>query len=328
MFNQKLISICIPTYNNHKFISETLDSIYANDTNDVEIIIFDSSESIKTKNIVLKYLLNNNIHYYRGVKGGIDNDLIKNLSYANGKYCWLLSSDDVLKKNAISYLISYLRKYNPDVVLFNRIICDINLRPRLLSKPWLKTLSMFKIFNFYNLNNFNNYLKKCNSIGGIFSYMSTLIIKKNKWDKVNSSIFIGSNYAHAYRILSILFKMNSKLLYLNKKLVYFRGDNDSFKDNGYLNRIKIDFLGYDKIINYFITKKEIINSFYKLMQREHKFYYLLRLRDEVNSNEWLEFKNTLIKFNYPYYQIWIINFLGNRKLLIKILRAIKKKLNF
>ena len=58
MNKQPIVSICIPTLNRGDFISETLDSITSQITNDIEIIILDGGSTDNTKEVV-QYYLNN-----------------------------------------------------------------------------------------------------------------------------------------------------------------------------------------------------------------------------------------------------------------------------
>ena len=156
--------------------------------------------------------------------------------------------------------------------------------------------------------------------------MSCIIVKKKLYKQVSiKKNFIGTNYLHVQKILDILFDNKSSLKYLKDYLVFFRGDNDSFKKDGYLNRIIMDFYGYQLFfIRYFANNKSS-NLFLKLMRKEHKFYFLIRVGEYLRSkNEWTNLKNYLKFFKYNLLQIYFIKILGKSILLILILRRMKK----
>lgn len=326
------LSICIPTYNFDKYIYQCIKSIINQDSKsiDFEIVIGDSSSNNKTKKIIQKLKKNNNNIVYKKFKhkSGIDIDLEKTSKICRGKYIFFLSSDDLLTKGALNKIIN-LTKSNNTVYLFNRIICDKNLKEK--KRPlWISKKLDKKIFKFNIRENLKEYISNSYSIGSLFSYMSCIVVKNKAYRK--SKIidnFIGTNYLHVQKILSLLFKSNHTLQYWNNHLVFFRGDNDSFKKDGYLNRIIIDFYGYKLFFNKFFNKSFISKDFLKLIRREHKYYYLIRIGEYIeNKKQWLKIKNYLNFYEYNIFQILIIKYLGSSKLVILVLRKLKKILNF
>jgi abequosyltransferase len=81
-----LLSICIPTYNRARCLAALLDSIHAQKTDEVEIIVSDKASTDDTRAIVKKYP---DIIYGRSVKNlGFDANVLRAVSLASGKYCW------------------------------------------------------------------------------------------------------------------------------------------------------------------------------------------------------------------------------------------------
>ena len=121
------LSLCMPTYNFGSFIAETLESILPQLRPDIEIVIVDGASVDNTPEIVAKYQqLAPNICYHRlPRKGGIDHDMKLSIELARGKYCWLFSSDDVLKEGALEEMLSKIRE-DIDVYLcgFDFPVCD------------------------------------------------------------------------------------------------------------------------------------------------------------------------------------------------------------
>lgn len=329
---QKLISFCIPTLDNHKYISQTLSSIFNHSKiDDIEIIIGDSSKGNKTKDIIDNFKLKfSNITYIKiKQRKGFDLDFEKTISYSSAKFCWFLSSDDTLVPGAIDLIRKELIK-DKEVYLFNRLICNLDLKIIKKSSRWIVSKKSRNFF-YSNKKDCLEYIKLGNSIGCLFSYMSSIIVKKKEWDKVPSSSYFfkkkifPKGYMHSVKIIYLLFKKNFCLRYIAKDLIYFRGDNDSFKKEGYFNRINIDFDGYRVVNEFFFKKNKLKLALKDLMRKEHKFYYLLRYRSECfDMNDRKKLLENLKYYNYPNWQIYFIDFFGKSKLFVTLLRYIRK----
>ena len=329
--NKIKLSFCITTFNNEEFISATLRSILSQFDKDIEIVIGDSSSSNKIEIITKEFSKKfQNIVYKRLNDEGFGIDLSKTISLARGEYCWLFSSDDCIKDGAIDHIKGLIELSNPSVLLCNRTICSKDLVPIKNSPNWLLGDKNTKKFDFNNVVDLNNYITKSQSIGSLFSYMSTVIFKKDKWDKIPmKKPYMRSPYQHVWRVFQILKEKKSSFYYTDKQLVLFRGDNDSFRGKGYPARIYLDFDGYSDIINHYFKSKAVRNNFKKLMQREHPFYSsLIRVRSELKSKkDWEKFEEKLIYYNYPSIQIYFINFIGSSKFAVLFLRKLKKMID-
>ena len=327
-----LLSICIPTYNYEKYISDCLNSIYNQniETSKYEVVIGDSSTNKKTTKIVKEFKKKRKNIIYKKFpkKEGINIDLEKTIKMCSGKYILFFSSDDGLKPKALEEIIKNL-SYKNSIYLFNRIICDIDLKEKKKSN-WLSSNIDDSVFNLKKKKSLLKYLDNSKSIGAVFSYMSCIIVNRKLY--INTKIdqnFIGTIYLHVQKIIDILFKDNNSLKYLSNHLVYFRGDNDSFKKNGYINRILSDFTCYKLLHNKFFSEEEVSDSFLKIMRNEHKFYYLIRVGEYFkNNDEWLKFKYYLKYYKYNLFQIYTIKIFGKSKLLIYFLRYLKKLFKF
>jgi abequosyltransferase len=325
------LSFCITTFNNEEFISATLKSIVSQLESDIEIIIGDSSTNNTTEIITKEFSKKfKNIIYKKLNNEGFGIDLSKTISLARGEYCWLFSSDDCIKNGAIDHVKSIIDLSNPSVLLCNRTICSKDLVPIKNSPNWLLGDKNTKKIDFNNIVGLNNYITKSQSIGSLFSYMSTVIFKKDKWDKIPmKKPYMKSPYQHVWRVFQILKEKKSSFYYTDKQLVLFRGDNDSFRGKGYPARIYLDFDGYRDIINHYFKSKAVRNNFKKLMQREHPFYSsLIRVRSELKFNkDWKRFEKKLIYYGYHPLQIHFINFFGSNKFIVIFLRKLKRFLN-
>src|SRR5436189_130716 len=101
------LSICIPTYNFGKFIGQTLDSILPQVCSGVEVIVLDGGSIDDTADIVSirrrEYPMLT--YHHQDFRGGIDRDIEKVVSLAQGQYCWLFSADDIMLPGAVDKIL-------------------------------------------------------------------------------------------------------------------------------------------------------------------------------------------------------------------------------
>jgi abequosyltransferase len=95
------LSVCISTINRSDFIRETLESIVPQLTNDVELVIVDSSSDSATEEIVRSFEGKGNVVYLRS-KLSFGEAYSKAVEIARGEYCWLFADDDLLKPGAVA----------------------------------------------------------------------------------------------------------------------------------------------------------------------------------------------------------------------------------
>ncbi len=90
-----LISVCVPTYNNAKYIAKTLHSICNQSYGKIEIIICDNASTDETERIV-KSIKDKRIHYYRSLENiGAAENFNKCIQLSGGQLISVYHSDDV-----------------------------------------------------------------------------------------------------------------------------------------------------------------------------------------------------------------------------------------
>lgn len=132
-----MISVCIATYNGAQYISEQLESILVQLTDDDEIVISDDSSMDSTLEIVasfhdsrIKIFPNNKFH---SPVFNFENALKK----ASGDYIYLCDQDDVWEPDKVNLMLSYLENY--DLVVSDCYVTDENLR--VITDSFYKLLS-------------------------------------------------------------------------------------------------------------------------------------------------------------------------------------------
>ncbi|MFL1705685.1 glycosyltransferase family 2 protein [Campylobacter sp. MOP7] len=326
------VSICIPTYNRDKFLDELIASINDNlidiDNFNIEIVISDNCSIDNTNNIVAKWkqIIPCKITYIVNDKNlGPDLNYLKAVNMANGKYCWLVGSDDLLKPNAIKELFQILFSNNGvDIFLFNRTACDLNMNI-IEETKWLNVKNACKEFDLTISEHFIDYCNRAKYLGAFFSYLSSIIIKKEIWDKVSfDNAFNNTGYSHVYYILTMITRFNSKLLFLNKSLILFRSGNDYFSKDGFYRRVMLDFRGYIQL-----SKLIQINNrrlFLSVLKKEHGYLRVLKLFSQnLSEQEHEELYCILKEIGYNPCLLNVINMIANKKLVFFLLK-IKKML--
>ena len=296
--NNIQLSICIPTYNREKYLKELLDCILnqLKDIEDdvVEICVSDNSSTDNTQSMILEYQQKyNNITYFRWDKNmGADMNYLKVVEIAHGKYCWFFGSDDLMADGAIKKMLEEIKE-KCDIYLCNRYECDINMNVFGKTDFFYKNIPS-KIFKFSDTVSRIKYLKCVKGLGGVFSYLSAIVFKKEQWDSIKyDTSFTGTAYAHSYILLSIINKNNTTFKISDEYLVMNRNENDSFLINGYVNRIKLDFDGYKKLFTVVFKDNKKIADYYKvILKYQYSYYILSSIYEKFNIDD----KKILLSF--------------------------------
>lgn len=108
--NDKLISVITPTYNCAEFISRTIESVQAQTYQNWEMIIVDDRSKDNTKEIVEKYMKDDNrIKYHLlEVNSGAAVARTTAMQMANGSYMAFLDSDDIWLPDKLEKQIKWM----------------------------------------------------------------------------------------------------------------------------------------------------------------------------------------------------------------------------
>ncbi|WP_084677720.1 glycosyltransferase family 2 protein [Thermodesulfatator atlanticus] len=280
-----LLSICIPTYNRGNFLNETIESVVLQITDDikdkVELCISDNASTDNTDEIIEKWKKKSPIHivYHKNEENlGPDRNYLKVIEIANGKYCWLLGSDDKLKEGSIERILNELKE-ECDIYLCNRIDCDFNMRPVRVSY-FLDRKVNDKVFDFLNKEDFKFYLKNARLLESFFTYLSSVIFLKDKWDKVLlDSRFIGTGYPHVFKLMSFFYlDSNFKVKYIKEPLVFFRSGNDSFLEGrGVVGRFLLDLNAWEMLADNFLKEEDYRKLFLRVFLSHYRWMNILKI---------------------------------------------------
>jgi O-antigen biosynthesis alpha-1,3-abequosyltransferase len=250
------LSICIPTYNFGEFIGETLESILAQLVEGVEVVILDGGSTDHTPAIVGAFQDRcSALRYYRrDERGGIDRDMARTVDLARGEYCWLFSSDDLMKPGAIPRVLEQIES-GLDVYLCGLTICTCDMRPlkdhRILDVPSGMT------FDLGREDDRRMYFEHAQTTTAFFSFLGSVIFKKARWDDIAlDEDFTGSCWAHVARIFRMI-PSGLRIKYLAPPYLWKRADNDSFMEDGLIRRFAITIDGYHRLASTFFEQDSL-----------------------------------------------------------------------
>ncbi len=183
------LSICITTFKRGPFIGETLDSILAQIGAGVELLVVDGASPDNTPEVMAEYVARHpEIRYFREQENsGIDGDYDKAVGYALGKYCWLMTDDDLLNEGAVATVLKVLEE-DPDLVVVNSELKTVDM-------------SMVLAGNMLGLAGQDRYepQEAERAFGDVAKYMSFIggvVIKRSVWLNRDRATYYGSLFIH------------------------------------------------------------------------------------------------------------------------------------
>lgn len=140
-----LVSVIIPTYNRGYIISKTIESVFAQSYNQLELIIVDDGSTDDTQAIIGKY--GDKIRYIYQENAGLAVARNAGLSAAEGEFIAFLDSDDIWFPWKLTVQVSIM-KICPEMVLVCSDMKAINDKNEVVSEGYLSTMySVYKRIN-------------------------------------------------------------------------------------------------------------------------------------------------------------------------------------
>jgi len=184
-----MLSICITTFKRGPFIEETLESILPQIREGVELLVVDGASPDNTQQVMTEYVARHpSIRYYREKENsGVDGDYDKAVGYALGKYCWLMTDDDLLNEGAVESVLKVLED-DPDLVVVNSELKTVDMSV-LLSGSMLDLAGQEK----YEPREAEQAFV---DVAGYMSFIGGVVVKRSVWlDRVRATYY-GSLFIH------------------------------------------------------------------------------------------------------------------------------------
>jgi glycosyltransferase involved in cell wall biosynthesis len=201
MRNQKLISICIPTYNREKDLEEALKSVLRQIGPDVEVVVSDNCSADGTREMVERYQQEHPTLRYSVNESnlGFDRNMHRCVKLAEGEYVWFFGSDDLLKPGGVDAVRQALQD-RPAMVYLNHEVFNESSGKVLVKNMlrWTKDRT-FRSANAYIA-----------LIGSDVYFMTALILRRDLCLQVEDvEATYGTGWVHLHMVLWILAHGNS-----------------------------------------------------------------------------------------------------------------------
>lgn len=319
-----LLSICIPTFNRAHFLPETLESLACQWGEDLELTVADNASTDDTQAVVERFRPRlGAVRTYRWeTNQGADRNYLQCVALATGRYALILGSDDALVPGALDRLRAELLR-EPALLLFNRQTCDRTLRPLRVEHFLEIGGADRRTFDLGAPGVREAYLRSGRSLCAGFSYLSSVVFEKARWDAVDTDpAFLGSAYIHTQKLLGVFCQQDARLTYLDEALVRCRLGFDSFRDQGLAHRALLDLDGYAAFARTYFEPQEpgCAEALRGLVAGEYPFGRMLRLHGVARQEpRWPEVLEKLREiYDYPAWKLGLATLLGRSRSLVEL----------
>lgn len=278
----KLVSICIPTFNGAQFIAEAMDSAINQTYPNLEIIVSDDKSKDDTLKIIEAYrdITNIPIHIYHHKPNGIGANWNNCIQKAKGEYIKFLFQDDILKPNCIEKMVDVLENDQEIMLVGSKrnILVEENFKSE-KTRLWVEKYGDLqdslklkytdgKCIIDKNILKLDNYFEEpLNKIGE----PTVILFRKDIIYEIGfyrEDLFQILDFEFCNRVL-----MKYKIAILDKKLVKFRLHSNQATNFNSINSSS-DFLKYEDLIynKYFYLLNKGMQ--WKLLKKNN---YLIKL---------------------------------------------------
>lgn len=313
------VSVIIPVYNVENYLEECLDSIINQSLVDIEIICINDGSTDKSLEILNNYLKKDNrIQIINQENQGHAVATNNGIELANGKYLFLMDSDDILELTALEEAYNKAEDNNVDFVIFQAINYYMDIDKLVKSEQYsMNALADYVGDNVFNYKNIKDYIFKITVTPWSKLYNREFIINsKAKFPQgliFDDNVFFFDILFSAERICFLrkhLFKRrwysSSSTTYGGVKFIdYIRISNliwDVFKKHDVFDEFKKDL---------YAKKTSTVYYWYKKINKEFKQEYFNEMKndylklannddfiDNLNKNNKLIFESVLNSNNY------------------------------
>lgn len=303
MVEQKVISICIPTYNRGKLLGETMkniceeyESLPQYYKNKVELCISDNASVDNTSDLVKSFAKKSSIDIKFNVNPqniGLDRNFLKAVDLASGQYIWFLGSDDKIRIGGLRFVMEFLIiNKEIDILVMNSLEMGGNNNvPTLLIAEQLNERILYYKGHFESALNVIEFL----------GYMSILCFRKTLWNGIDKyEQFVGTQYIHVFKLLSMIRDGAKVANILEPRIILYRANNDSvLKEHGLMKRMVFTLESFYIIPSAVFGRNTKEHKKLSLRIIKHDFPSLYLAISSIRMN--IRDRGTLIKNFLKYY---------------------------
>src|SRR5437773_2348908 len=106
--SRPLVSVIVPSFNQGKYIRETIDSILAQDYRPLEVLVIDGASTDETLDVLRSYADRPELRWWSERDAGVVDAVNKGLARASGEIVAIQSSDDLYVPGAVAAAVEAL----------------------------------------------------------------------------------------------------------------------------------------------------------------------------------------------------------------------------
>ncbi len=141
VMSHPLVSIIVPSFNQGRFIAQTLDSILSQDYRPLEVLVVDGASTDETVDVLHRYDHVPEVRWISEADSGVVEAVNKGLAMAHGTYAAIQSSDDYYLPGAISVAVAALAA-NPELSFVFGDILKVDVNGQELSRTSLRAFNL------------------------------------------------------------------------------------------------------------------------------------------------------------------------------------------
>lgn len=279
----ELLSICIPTYNRGKMLTDTLNTLLPQiKPYRIPIFISDNASSDNTIKLLEKFKLESNYnHIYYATKAeneGFDKNVIDVVSMSSSKYVWLLGDDDLICDGAIEAIMHNLSS-GYQLLIINASTNNYDYSEQIEEKRLNITCNQV-----YEVDQHEKLFK---DVASYVTFVGSLVINRAMWNTIPYDQFLGSDFVHCAIIFRYI--IGHKALVIAEPYIKIRLQNS----NWITRKFSIWMVKWPKIVwglsseDYFDETKAKITPINPI--RSIKKLLIARAEGWYNNSHWEQF---------------------------------------
>ena len=166
----------------------------------------------------------------------------------SGDYCWLFSGDDLMRPGALARALEEIES-GCDVYLSKHM--EYRQEPKGWTAWPVLDPDEAAVFDLADPAQRHDYFSRAVNTEAFFSFMGGMITKRSTWDRVPyNEAFDRSCWGHVARFFELM-PGGLTLKFVPETWQDRRPENDSFADQGMINRFRISIEGYHRLADTF-----------------------------------------------------------------------------
>lgn len=210
MMAERLISICIPTYNGGQTIDKTLVSIIKevekveNYLSEIEIVLTDDKSTDNSVSIINQFI--KKYHYIKlfinDKNLGMDGNFRQSAINASGKFVWFSGQDDIFLEGSVAHVMKVIKEnHDLGIIYINYSQYSQELAKTICPSMFHKQVFRPGDINFDKDLFFNNSSEYFKFFKDAPTFLPATIMKREYWFINNLDKFIGTHYIQYANVL-------------------------------------------------------------------------------------------------------------------------------